>query len=584
QSNALAVALAEMELLRATVSETQQRLTSRESLLHSTMSTVHSQALDLELATTQSCRDQVTRAQTEQEMATLVEASLLMLERFLENVCELRAGLRQAMEPMGQTIRLLEIPSVVEEWEILETQVKDVVRALETTLVRQQELQEWELTAEGSGSKVKNNNKGGTYHRERQHRGSISSIQSAMSATTKARGSCAKGQNDDNKSNNNDTSVPMLDNGLSQEVFVWRKYMADSFLEECVKGIELLAAEKKELQIQVTELTRRAAESGEEQPSQSAHNSVSVSVSGIEVNSPPVDSEANVQSKAESKVESSESGSSSSNNGVPNLESVPSQTDPPQDEQVRRARRLESILNKVVKWADQHHAAGKARPSVAKKEGLPETRMNSEDEILSLGISEALLPNPLEPSSARTSEVTEADTAASRDLEILLNLIRQELPDNSSDGYILPPNSSEQGESKRTRNGPRAGSSGTRPKIITTLHSNTSESSSASSYPPTTGSPQSSFSSASSCLSSSSYFSRVNFAGLSTPASFTGLGEIVGPDGKTVLDVDALCRDLAFRSFPKQHHWSKSRIASPALPASPLTMTSRMPLPVSQRQ
>ncbi|KAK3831260.1 MAG: hypothetical protein JOS17DRAFT_744774 [Linnemannia elongata] len=80
------------------------------------------------------------------------------------------------------------------------------------------------------------------------------------------------------------------------------------------------------------------------------------------------------------------------------------------------------------------------------------------------------------------------------------------------------------------------------------------------SYSSTASTPTTSLASASSVSSVSSnssyFFSSTKLGSLSTPSS-PGLGGIGGPDGQTLLDVEALCRDLAFRSFPTQHQWSK---------------------------
>ncbi|KAF9346637.1 hypothetical protein BGX34_003744, partial [Mortierella sp. NVP85] len=47
-----------------------------------------------------------------------------------------------------------------------------------------------------------------------------------------------------------------MDNGYNQEVFEWCKSMADTLLEGCVKDVEDLAWERREVQDRLMELTR----------------------------------------------------------------------------------------------------------------------------------------------------------------------------------------------------------------------------------------------------------------------------------------------------------------------------------------
>ena len=103
----------------------------------------------------------------------------------------------------------------------------------------------------------------------------------------------------------------------------------------------------------------------------------------------------------------------------------------------------------------------------------------------------------------------------------------------------------------------------TRPEGISTSSlalARRTSSSSTTSTPTTSLASASSVSSASS--SSSYFFSSTKLGSLSTPSS-PGLGGIGGPDGQTLLDVEAFCRDLAFRSFPTQHQWSKKSKKQP---------------------
>ncbi|KAF9906902.1 hypothetical protein EC991_011465 [Linnemannia zychae] len=289
QSSALAVAQAEIALLRATIQEHTIRLESRETLLQTFAATVNSQAIELEILTRDACRERAARAKTEEEMASLLEASLLMLERLFANVDQLvRARLVRVLDPIRQTIHHLEIPGILQEWELCEKGVQCIINDLARSLVQEQEVQERGLMIEGSteigggggaassvGSNNNNNSNTGTFVKATgtssrsssvfngnnglKHRGSISSTHSAMSTFS----------SDDNSGNNNRNNIEqgeamiILDNNYSQQVFVWRKITADTFLEECVKSVENLAQERKELQTRIVELTRVIVEQDE---------------------------------------------------------------------------------------------------------------------------------------------------------------------------------------------------------------------------------------------------------------------------------------------------------------------------------
>ncbi|KAG0378181.1 hypothetical protein BGX24_004561 [Mortierella sp. AD032] len=279
QSNALAVAQAEIDVLRATLQEHTLRLESREALLQTFAATVNSQAIQLEILTKDACRERTSRAKTEQEMASLLEASLLMLERLFANVDQsVRSGLVKCLDPIRQTIHHLEIPGILQEWELCEQGVQSVINELTRSLVMQQEVQERGLMIEGSvvgggggdntGTLVKAI---GTSSRSssifggnssRNHRGSISSTHSAMTTFS-------SGNNHNSNNNNNRNSIEqgeammILDNNFSQQVFVWRKITADTFLEQCVKSVEDLAQERRELQTRIVELTRAIVEQEE---------------------------------------------------------------------------------------------------------------------------------------------------------------------------------------------------------------------------------------------------------------------------------------------------------------------------------
>ncbi|KAF9097137.1 hypothetical protein BGX29_008190, partial [Mortierella sp. GBA35] len=127
QSNALAVAQAEIDLLRGTIQEHILRLESREHLLQTFAATVNSQAIEIQILTGDACRERASRAKTEQEMASLLEASLLMLERLFVNVDQAaRSELVRVLDPVRQTIHHLEIPSILQEWELCEQGVQRV--------------------------------------------------------------------------------------------------------------------------------------------------------------------------------------------------------------------------------------------------------------------------------------------------------------------------------------------------------------------------------------------------------------------------------------------------------------------------
>ncbi|KAG0290864.1 hypothetical protein BGZ96_005668 [Linnemannia gamsii] len=281
QSNALAVAQAEIDLLRSTIQEQLLRLESRETLIQTFAATVNSQAIELEILTRDASRERTARAKIEQEMALLIEASLLMLERLFANVDQtVRSGLVRMLDPIRQTIHHLEIPSILQEWDLCEQGVQRIVNDLARSLVLQQEVQEKGLEGNGGGGgdgagslssgstgplvKVDNSSSNSSNNGNRNPRNSISSIHSAMSTHSTT----------SNTKNNNtvrshqlqeypEESMMILNNNFSQQVFVWRKFTADTFLEECVKSVEDLAQERRELQTRIVELTRVIVEQDE---------------------------------------------------------------------------------------------------------------------------------------------------------------------------------------------------------------------------------------------------------------------------------------------------------------------------------
>ncbi|KAF8947789.1 hypothetical protein BGZ47_007853 [Haplosporangium gracile] len=289
QSNALAVAQAEINLLRSTIQEHTLRLESREALIQTFAATVNSQAIELEILTKDASRERTARAKIEQEMASLLEASLLMLERLFANVDQtVRSGLVRVLDPIRQTIHHLEIPSILQEWDLCEQGVQRVVNDLARSLVYQQEVQERGLeggdgggggagpsssgsagsslvqvsnNTSSSSSTFNGNNNNGS-NGTRNPRNSISSAHSAMTTySTNSIGNNINGRN--HYQEYPEESMLILNNNFSQQVFVWRKFIADTFLEECVKGVEDLAQERRELQTRIVELTRVIVEQDE---------------------------------------------------------------------------------------------------------------------------------------------------------------------------------------------------------------------------------------------------------------------------------------------------------------------------------
>ena len=207
-----------------------------------------------------------------------------MLERLYTNVDQtVRSGLVRVLDPIRQTIHHLENPRILQEWDLCEQGVQRIVNDLVRSLVYQQEVQERGLEGGGgdsagssSGStgstlvKASNNTSnrsisssfsGNNNNGVRNPRNSTSSTHSAMTAySTNSNG------NNTYKSHQEEgpeESMLILNNNFSQQVFVWRKFTADTFLEECVKSVEDLAQERRELQTRIVELTRVIVEQDE---------------------------------------------------------------------------------------------------------------------------------------------------------------------------------------------------------------------------------------------------------------------------------------------------------------------------------
>ncbi|KAF9421044.1 hypothetical protein BGZ94_008953 [Podila epigama] len=273
QTNALAVAQTEIDLLKAAAVEHELWAESRETLIQKLIATVQDQAVELEKATADIGRERASRAKVEQEMATLLEASLLMLERWFSNVEQTKIQLIRVLDPVRQTVHLMEVPSIIEEWENCEKDLQNVMHALELTLVHQQELQEQELVRDSafggsshSQDSVQQRHSRGANNASTSSGGSTQSKDSSkvMDYYYQRRGSNSSSNFDNNSlshnSDDNQAAMLVLNNAVSRNVFTWRRSLADGFLEECVQTVETLAREKRELQTQTMELAQAIME------------------------------------------------------------------------------------------------------------------------------------------------------------------------------------------------------------------------------------------------------------------------------------------------------------------------------------
>ncbi|KAG0020922.1 hypothetical protein BGZ80_003338 [Entomortierella chlamydospora] len=582
------VSQSEIELLRSTIHEQYLCLNARESLVQTFAATVNSQAVDIEILTNQSCRDQAALAKVEQELALLFEASLMMLERWFGNVQQTKEKLERCMDPIRQTILQFGCSNATQEWEKFEVGVRGLVDGLARSLMKQQAAQDSELETGVVNTNYYNTK---AYHRERPLGGHTSSSYSntSMKATF---------GNDNNNNNSNalynsnysngedgemaiETTPLVFDNTRSQEVFVWRKFTADTFLENCVKSVENLAQERRKLQIRLAELTQLLADQEERRGRCLG--------SGGDNNEKTKESSENLQQEKSEKNEPEKADNEDRSVGAEEHQTTTTATTATTaTDSAKRADQLEAILKRVLEWGDRCHSP--SNPKNASK--TVATLGDLEDEMLPLGISNGVLlgdslkQQPLPQSQALNAMRAEVDTTANdsishhQNLETLLQWVRQQMA--SSDGVPFKSSAATQVEPETTvaamltdakenslsssLNSLNSGSSidnnggAARPKIrpeaITTSLS--------IGYSSATPSPNSSCytapPSASSCSSTSSYFpNRVNIGGLAMPKLSPGLGGL-GPDGKaSILDMDAFCSDLAFRSFPKQHQWSKSR-------------------------
>ncbi|KAG0228355.1 hypothetical protein BGW42_002253 [Actinomortierella wolfii] len=243
QANALTLAQAELELLRADQTSSQARLEARSSLVHAFAATVNAQAVEIERLTLDAGRHQAARAQVEQELSLLLEASLSVLERCLEHLHHGRQQLiEQGLAPMRQTVLCLEVPSITADWEACERAIEQSWRGLEQALVEMQKEQEIGLQSREDSSKKL-------------------PVSSALSGHDQQQEARAVKRGDDKPQT---TSTSESHNAVSQEVVMARKMMADTYLEDCVLSVEQLAREKRILQELVVDLRRGKATMDEE--------------------------------------------------------------------------------------------------------------------------------------------------------------------------------------------------------------------------------------------------------------------------------------------------------------------------------
>ncbi|KAG0267482.1 hypothetical protein BG011_004516 [Mortierella polycephala] len=580
QANALAVSQSELDLARASLQEYTIRLESRESLIQTFAATVNSQAVDFEILTKESSREKAARAKCEQEMASLLEASLLMLERWYSNVQQAHTRiLTEALNPIRQTIQYLEVPSIQQEWELCEQGVKRIMDEMAVSLVFQQESQEQELIAQNSTPRS-----------------------SSATAAVNTNIDCSQ---------RNMSELPptaSLDSNHSQQVFVWHKFKADSFLEECVKSVESLAQEKKVLQTRIVELKQTLAlqeekrhlaeavakrqSSSELAESDDDKKTLSTEVDVNSAEEPTMATESHEKMKEiiptgdeeqSFRVQSEEYSGNICTGQSGNMTHGPESTKGIAILEKARARRFEAILKRVLEWSDLQESEGESKQNTTSM-----TTGDIEDDVLFLGISNAApamddqqcltaVRTEMDDSLSRTMGTTQSsigmakqryysfpqDKSQSRneDLNALIQLIRQELLTTPSGQNLTEDDKNDTEVIVELTPEPVAESCSKRkphPGAITTMRQNPIIHAALPSPSYTTPRSSCSISSYSSTSSSSCYFPpTVSLGGLSTPVS-PSLGGFGGPDGQTILSMDALCHDLAFRSFPKQYQWSKS--------------------------
>ncbi|KAG0346686.1 hypothetical protein BG004_001080 [Podila humilis] len=576
QTNAMAVAQAEVDLLRTTVSESLLRIESRESLIQTFIATVQTQAVDLEQATCEIARERTSRAKVEQEMATLLEASLLMLERCFSNVKHTKLQITKALDPIRQTIYMLEVPSIVEEWDQCENCLQQVMNDLARTIIQEQEFQEMELS-EGVvvvGRTTPNEDLSKAKAMTMRHLSS--SNNASMSSSTSVsnigaldlhqrRGSAySSGYKtfDDCKEGDDQASMLELTNNVSQSVFAWRKSVADSFLEECVQTVEMLARDKRELQTRILELTQAMTELEEKRVIEDAtnpHQPEAISENdetALDYNTRQVEQNLPTRTADVEGKEIKDAGTLSSEN--PATES----------EADGKKQRLEAIFTQLIALSNRLSVN-----SLDCKNNAPDGTM--EDAVLALDVAESSMRNI--PDMELHAPDNEADS-----LDTLLRMIQQELGVPQTIAFATDITTRQMKVTRSSvESSEQTAASAKTPFTLEDMSPVVPEKSGKKAECPTSistfrrGSSQSfstvaSISTQSSMSCTSGYFSTA-IGGLSTPSS-PGMG--IGLDGQ-LLDVGALCKDLAFRSFPKQHQWSKTRAPSARMAVgSSLLLTS----------
>ncbi|KAF9978198.1 hypothetical protein BGZ73_003379 [Actinomortierella ambigua] len=284
QANALVLAQADLDLLRGDQAATQARLEARSSLVHAFAATVNAQATEIERLTMDRGRHQVARAQVEQELVCLIDASLSTLQRLLDH---LQSGYRQivetALEPMRQTVECLDVPAIRQDWERCELAVQQCWRGLEESLMRMQQAQEFELLQKSRGTCSSSSSTSSSFSLvSPPSRSSVSSEQQPYSTILRgtkppaiitnmehagdATAAATTADLDTPYASSSASPSSQWQNGANrqEEVIMARKAMADTYLEDCVVSVEQLARDKRILQQLVVDLRKEKAAQDEE--------------------------------------------------------------------------------------------------------------------------------------------------------------------------------------------------------------------------------------------------------------------------------------------------------------------------------
>ncbi|KAF9950446.1 hypothetical protein BGZ72_007903, partial [Mortierella alpina] len=468
QANALAVSECEIDLLRNALQGHILRLESRESLIRTFAATVNSQAVDLEILTKEASRERTARARCEQEMASLLEASLLMLERWYSNVDQTFARLQEVVRPVRQTIQHLEVPSILQEWDQCEKGMQSILAELTHSLVVQQQSQERELSL-GADHKSEaffaNANAQSRIPavRIQNHQGSTEYSQAVAAATTTVNRANSSDDKDKYAGFAGLENSQAFQDSYSQQVFVWRKFKADSFLEECVKSVEKLAHEKRELQMRIAELTKAVTELDEDRRLREV--TLSPVIEAPEERAGATDCKEIINLEETAGVMGEETQIEAHGKAPPGLE-VPllEETRPNDEEQSKedqmscsvvekkgdhpateamdnkalseavedpRKQQLESIMKQILEWSDMQTARKRSHSS------------NAEDNVLSLGIADSLNRSTATHLTGTRAKVGQMEDRAhvpsssssgdQEDLETFIQLIRQAVLHNSTD-------------------------------------------------------------------------------------------------------------------------------------------------------